>query len=406
MRIVQVNDLYSLVGGSEKTLRRSSEGLAAAGHEVLVIHGEEAARNQDGSRYLPSLARATLFRAGRARAELLAALDGYRPDIVHFRNFDAATVIAAVAGRYAAVRTVHTPWTYCPCGLKYGAATRLTCVVPFGVRCLAVSRRIKCHLRADGPAIGAAELGRRILACYAFRAVDRRLGAVVVTSRWMKDMLTAAGQRPGRIHVVPPPVDMPPDAAPVNGRPAEIVAVGRLAPGKGFEDLIAAVKLLPGAKLVVVGDGPARPELQALADAAGLNGRMEFTGWVPYAELGDIYRRARVVALPSLGPEAFGNVGVEALSHGRPVVGYDVGGVSEWLVDGRVGFLARPRDPADLAAKLNRLLENPDLATRMGAAGRARAAAFSLTRHVEKTLAVYEVAIGRKKRDHRKWTSP
>jgi glycosyltransferase involved in cell wall biosynthesis len=393
MRVAQVNDRYSLVGGSEKTLRRSAEGLEQAGHDILIIHGEEISRGERFSCYSPSLSRATLFRASRPRREIMDALASFQPDVVHFRNFDGPTVVGAVSRRYPTVRTVHTPWTYCPCGTKYGAARRLVCETPFGPQCLFICRHLRCHERVDAPDIGVFELARRIMACYAFREVDRRLGGLVVTSRWMKDMLVAAGQEAELIHVVPPPVDLAARPTKIKGRPPEVLGIGRLACGKGFEDLIAALKFLPGTKLVVVGDGPARSFLEAEARRAGLNGRAEFKGWIPYDELAKIYGHARVVALPSLWPEAFGNVGVEALSFGRPVVGYDVGGVGEWLVDGQVGYLAKAGDPVDLAAKLSHLIENPKLAAAMGSAGRAWAAEFSLARHMEKTLGVYDKAI-------------
>jgi glycosyltransferase involved in cell wall biosynthesis len=70
-------------------------------------------------------------------------------------------------------------------------------------------------------------------------------------------------------------------------------------------------------------------------------------------------------------------------------VAYRVGGIPEWLEDGKVGLLAEPADPHDLASKLRTLLDDPGRARAMGAAGRDAVRKYSLARHVEKTLAAY-----------------
>jgi len=396
MRIVQVNDKYSIVGGSEKTMRRCVDRLREEGHDVLVVHGDAEAAAEAGSAFFPSIRRATLFRRREALRDVFRVLREFEPDVVHFRNFDGPTVVRAVSRKYPTVRTVHTPWTYCPTGVKYWPAERRVCERPFGPGCLVDCRRRGCGLREDGTSLGRLEVARRIAACYAFRRADAGLGAVVVTSKWMKAMLVAAGQNVGRVHVIPPPVDLPAEDPPANGGPPLVVAVGRVSYIKGFEDLLAAVAELPAAvTLTLVGDGPQLPNLKARAGRLGLNGRVRFAGWVRYEEMAHIYRQAHVVALPSLCPEAFGNVGVEALSYGKAVVAYRVGGIPEWLEDGAVGLLADAADPGDLAAKLRTLLDHPARARAMGAAGRRAVREYSLARHAAATLAVYERALTR-----------
>ncbi len=394
MRIAQINDFYALVGGSEKTLHRCAAGLKAAGHDVLVIHGDARAADAPGTAFLPGMARATLFRHAAIGRAIVRALADFHPDVVHFRNFDAPPVITAVGRRYPTVRTVHTPWTYCPAGVKYAPAAHKPCIFPFGWKCLVRHRRLGCDAREDGMRLGRGEMARRLAACFAFRRVDNGLPAVVVTSEWMKGMLAAAGLNASRVHVVPPPVDIPDDWAAVDGGPPRVAAVGRLSRTKGFDDLLRALALLPEEiGLTLVGEGAQRANLERLCAQLGLTGRVDFAGWVPYEKLAAVYREATVVAFPSVWCEAFGNVGAEALSHGRPVVAYNVGGIPEWLDDGETGFLAAPADPADMAAKIRTLVADRALARRMGAKGRAAVAEYSLARHVEKTLYVYARAI-------------
>ena len=394
MKVVQVNDIYSIVGGSEKTTRRSAEGLRGRGCEVHVLHGEDRLPPTAYVHYVPGLARATLWRYRPVKGRLLALLAEIRPDVVHFRNFDSPPVIAAVNRVYPTVRTVHTVWTYCPMATKFGVNREEACDRPFGLACLARAGRLGCAQRHAGGVVGWGELVRRVAACYAFRAVDRRSDATIVTSQWMKDLLTTCGLAAARVRVIPPPIDIPAAPKDINGGPPTVMSVGRMVPGKGFDDLIRALPYLGKIRLTRVGDGPEREHLRALAAELGVAARVDFLGWVPYDRLADYYNAAHVVALPSLWPEAFGNVGVEALSYGRPVVAYDVGGVRDWLRDQEVGLLARPHDVLDLAAKLSWLLERPGRACAMGRAGRERAKEFSLAFHVERTLAVYREVTG------------
>jgi glycosyltransferase involved in cell wall biosynthesis len=104
---------------------------------------------------------------------------------------------------------------------------------------------------------------------------------------------------------------------------------------------------------------------------------------------------ATVVAMPSLWPEPFGRVGLEAMAHGRAVVAFDVGGIREWLIDGETGFLVPPRDVDAMADRLTRLLDDPGLAASLGARGRARVEReFSAAEHVRRLLRLYEDAAG------------
>ena len=79
---------------------------------------------------------------------------------------------------------------------------------------------------------------------------------------------------------------------------------------------------------------------------------------------------ARVLAHPSLIPEGFGLVGIEAMQLGRPVVGFGLGGSADWLIVGKTGLVAARRDAASLAAALDNVLTDGILADRLGAAGR------------------------------------
>jgi glycosyltransferase involved in cell wall biosynthesis len=124
------------------------------------------------------------------------------------------------------------------------------------------------------------------------------------------------------------------------------------------------------ARIVVAGDGPDKGRAVARTAKMGLNGRVVFTGWVAHHHLSDLYRQARAVVVPSRWQEPFGLAGLEALDQARPVAAYDVGGVGEWLEDGRTGLTVPAGNTLALAAAVNVLLRQPGDAAEMGRTGR------------------------------------
>ena len=152
---------------------------------------------------------------------------------------------------------------------------------------------------------------------------------------------------------------------------------GRLSAEKGIEELVQATA---GMRLVVAGDGPLRPRVPGAL------------GFVPNDELQRLYARAAVVACPSRR-EGFGVACLEAMAHARPVLATAVGGLRDLVVDGETGLVVEPRDPRALRAALERLLDDPDLRRRLGAAGRERAREhFSWETVTAATVAAYRMA--------------
>lgn len=149
-----------------------------------------------------------------------------------------------------------------------------------------------------------------------------------------------------------------------------IGVVASLSPVKGHADLLRAAALVLArrrARLVLVGDGPLRSELEALARQLGVREQVVFAG-----VRGDVARLMRgfdLVTIPSHS-EGLSNTLLEAMAMARPVVATAVGGNSDVLRDGENGRLVPPRDPAALAAALLALLEAPEAAQRLGEAAR------------------------------------
>ena len=155
------------------------------------------------------------------------------------------------------------------------------------------------------------------------------------------------------------------------------LCVGRMVPKKGFDMLIRAMAEPPlrGRSLVgvMVGEGDDKAAWQQLADRSGVTARLRWVGNVPKTAIGVYYNLSDFLAMPSVSMPADGlNVCVlDAMSCGKPVIGTMVAGNPLAIVDGMTGFLVPEHEPAALAAAIARLMDDPDLRRRMGAAARA-----------------------------------
>jgi glycosyltransferase involved in cell wall biosynthesis len=152
-----------------------------------------------------------------------------------------------------------------------------------------------------------------------------------------------------------------------------IITVGRLIYYKGFDVLIRAMKEVDG-KLLIVGDGPLRGELEALANSLGIAERIVFLGEIQNEDVVPYYHASDIFALASIArSEAFGIVQLEAMACGVPVVNTDLdSGVPFVSLGGRTGLTVPHGDAGAMAAALNSLLDDAGVRARFGQAGRAR----------------------------------
>ena len=171
-----------------------------------------------------------------------------------------------------------------------------------------------------------------------------------------------------------------------------LLYVGRLAPEKRLGLLLEAFVRLReretgGVALVLVGDGPMRKELEARGEPD-----VHFAGYRTGAALAAAYASADVFAFPS-DTETFGNVVVEAMASGLPVVGVDRGGVGDIIRDGETGFLVPPGDAVAFAAALAALVRDPGMSRQMGSCARRDAESRSWSRILDGVIQQYREAL-------------
>ena len=196
------------------------------------------------------------------------------------------------------------------------------------------------------------ELARRVP--WLVRPIMRRARLVLAASHALADAARELGAH--EVRVVPSGVSIPTSVG-APEEPPHLLYVGRLSAEKGVLDLVEAARGLP---LRVVGDGPLRARVPGAA------------GFMPPGELGPWYERAAVVVAPSRR-EGYGVVVREAMAWGRPVVASAVGGLLDAVEDEVTGLRVAPGDVPALRAALERLLAEPALRARLGAAAREKA---------------------------------
>jgi phosphatidylinositol alpha-1,6-mannosyltransferase len=227
------------------------------------------------------------------------------------------------------------------------------------------------------------------------RQALRRIGSTVdvltFVSRYTRSRFAAAFGPTASLEHLPPGVDADlfhPDPVArkeirdrhgLGDRPT-VVCVSRLVPRKGQDMLIKALPMIrrrvPDAALLLVGGGPDRDRLHRIAERARVTEHVVCTGSVPWSEIPAHYAAGDVYAMPSrtrgggLDVEAFGLVYLEGSATGLPVVAGRSGGAPETVRDGVTGHVVDGRDVVELAEVLAGLLADPELAAKLGGAGR------------------------------------
>jgi glycosyltransferase involved in cell wall biosynthesis len=176
-----------------------------------------------------------------------------------------------------------------------------------------------------------------------------------------------------------------------NGRQnPPILYFGRLSAEKGVDDLLRSMQQVPQMKLIIAGDGPQRGELQQLASSLHL-ANVEFVGQVGRTERDSLIARSQFTVLPSHAYETLGKTILESYAEGRAVVASDAGSRRELVREGETGLLYRTGDVDQLAGAIRLLGARPELAEKMGRAGREFVHQNCAPQeHYQKLLALYE----------------
>ncbi len=396
MRILFVNERASAQGGVESNVIDSARGLVARGHVVALAHEDRAPdetfRDVFATLFplaphlmVPHLGRPHLASHIRKHLShddlaprLLAACDAFEADVVYLHKTENASVLATERLHTPTVRMVHDHDLTCQRRHRYLPITHTLCTRPaHPIGCLRCGGLFE---RRRGAPFG---LGWRPLSArFADLAATRRMARTLVASHAMAEELVANGIPRTHIRIVPLGVpDTPTDARPEPDQreaeqrdpqaPPRILFLGQILRTKGIDLLLEALHRCRAPwQLHIVGTGPQERELRALTRHLGLSHAVSWHGRLTPAEVAATTSAMDLVAVPSRWAEPFGRGGLEAMRAGLPVVGFDVGGIPDWLDDGRTGLLAPAGDIDALSRALDALLGDAELRQQLGRAGR------------------------------------
>lgn len=275
----------------------------------------------------------------------------------------------------------------------------------------AVDKRVPVVLRAEWSGqSGDCQWQRTERWGWLIRRLCRQAAALVAPSDDIHRELVEAGYPPHRIHDLPNGVALAPERSPgsrglarqalADAHPSLFVPpaaplalyTGGLHPSKGLDRLLIAWKGViarwPTARLWIAGEGPQQHSLETQINAMGLHGRALLVG--SFDNVDELLAAADLFVLPSL-EEGMSLALLEAMAAGLPVVATKIPANRRLVEDGRHGLLVPPEDPVPLTEAISRLLADPDLGARLGAAARHRAGTdFSLDTMIDRHLALFE----------------
>jgi glycosyltransferase involved in cell wall biosynthesis len=381
LRILVANQEAFEAGGVHTYLAAVIAALAARGHAIAFLYHDEPVEAK------PALAQPSFGVRALGLSEAIARVEKWDPHVCFSHNMHPLAVDAALAERWPVVKMMHGYFGTCISGQKaWLRPAGVPCGKPFDAACLAYYYPKRCG--EANPAKLVSHLGWAVRQ----KAMFDRYAAIVVASDHMRAEYERNGAAADKLRCVPLFAPAVP-ASVSHARERHVLFLGRMTDLKGGDLLIRAVALLlrngERVRLTMAGDGSARERWQSLANALGV--KATFPGWLDAAACADLLDRASILAVPSVWPEPFGLVGLEAAARGVPSVAFDVGGIREWLDDGRSGLLAGPRPDAEpLARALASVLFDDALRARLAQGARAVAERFTIDRHVH---ALVEVAL-------------
>ncbi len=384
MNICVVSNHYRPLGGTEQYILSMLDSLEQNQHRTAVLTANASDISSPGRPVwiFPGLADEANNRGRSWLFSMEEKILEFNTDLLYLHNIPDAETVAHLASIRPSVRFIHDHGLICP---------RRSAMFPFGwgicngssgIRCRVNTMLRLCLLRPPGITFRTvAGIRRGIKLHQGLR--------LLVASHYMQRRLIQNGVSAERIDVLPYYCTY--ESCETSEWGNYVLFVGRMVPEKGLDCLLSAVRNWPESLVLkVAGDGPFLKKYQVMAQKMGLSSKVDILGDVPHAHLRELYRKCLALVVPSIWGEPFGIVGLEAMACGKPVVAFDVGGVSDWLSDGENGFLVPRKDIRLLSERICQLEADSTLAKKMGEAGRRRyLEKFSKDRHIRRLEEIF-----------------
>ncbi len=367
MRLLFIHDRFGAFGGAEANVLLTATELKRRGHDVALLHG--AATGKEEATWSNVFDDRFEVPPGRGPDVLHQALAEFRPDVIFLHKLADLSLLEAIGTcGVPVVRMVHDHDMYCLRGYKYNPLNRQICLRAASPYCI-----FPCGgtvARNHGPGfplkwISYSDKQREL-------TLNRRFHRLVAATEFMRGELLKNGFEPDQIEVhAPVPRSTEQIFQASFSDRNRIVYAGQIIRGKGVDILLESLaRVRVPFECVILGDGNHRAHCEELSARLGLHDRVVFAGFVAQDQISAYYRDASVAVMSSVWPEPFGATGLEAMRCGLPVIAFDAGGIREWLLDGKNGYLVAWMDRDQYAARLEQVLLDKTLARQLGSCGR------------------------------------
>jgi len=360
-KILMVNHHCDMIGGIERYMIDMTRLLKKHSSTVIGLFAQKSDSSADFANEFDAIHMLTPNTPLRDQLKQIKS-DGFNTVIIHkIKDYHVLENIIDIFPNSIAI--IHDHDYYCMRSHKYFPYKRINCNYPFNLlRCSICSGMIKktTSLSFNSPFMYKKQL-----------AVLRNVKKIVVLSEYMKNNMLSNSFSQSQIQKIYPVIKLPSKAqykSTINNHGMNILFAGQIIRGKGLDLLINAIKQIKSnSTLRIVGRGNDESLIKTLISELNLDNKVDFKGFSH--NIDEDYNWADVVIVPSRWQEPFGLVGVEAFARKLPVIGFDIGGISEWLHNNENGYLIEPGNINKMAEAIDILSENSELRKKFGKNG-------------------------------------
>jgi len=356
--LLMLNQVRGFVGGVERLMVRLAQDLSHQGWQVYGLFEKTLYADPAFDSAFTDIRVADV-------SEIEALIDYYQQlgvSIVFIHKCTQPSWLKHFQAAFKTALLVHDHDYYCLRSHKYFPYKRKNCQLPFNPVYCSICSGL---MQKQAGKIKAINLASR----WHLLHLARKCDISFVLSEYMRQNLIQNGWQKDSIRLLVPYQEVAEHEISINTGKPVLLYVGQLIRGKGVDLLLSALSLLKADFLCrIVGRGNDEDYLKSLSKELQLTQKVEFAGWA--ANTSVEYRQASIVVVPSRWQEPYGLVGLEAFAHGKAVVAFEVGGISQWLKHTVNGLLVRAGSIEKLAEALQNLIDKPELTAKLGQAGR------------------------------------
>lgn len=366
MKVLLVNKFHYLKGGSEKYYFELGELLKSHGHEVAYFSMEDEKNISTGDKeyFVEKLDLNTgsklkafdVIYSKKNKKKMEEALEDFKPDIVHLNNFQrqlSASIISPIKKRnIPIIYTAHDVQAICP-AISMLDNNQEICEKCMGGKYSNCFKN-KCNKGSTLKSLLGAIEGKY----YRNNKIyTDKIDAIITPSKFYAEKFAQDGVKDEKIYPIHNYINT--DEYDMNRQnDGYALYVGRLSREKGILNLISAFEKVKGGKLYIAGNGPEKENIERFIKDKSLNDRIQLLGFLNKDEVKDRIRKATMIIIPSIWYENCPYSALETIAIGKPIVGANIGGIPELVVDKKTGLLYQYDDVSELTSKIEELFND------------------------------------------------